>query len=189
MKFIAGFVAAIVLICIGALIVIMTGVYNIAATVPHIGFERIIFSTAMRNSVLSHAGSDTEHVTSEEQVRAGFQEYNEMCIVCHRAPGKEQSDIGKGLHPNPPDLAETIRRWNSGQLFWIVKNGVKMTGMPAFGPTHGDDQIWNIVAFVQRLPGMSADDYKAMEETSSESRPGPAIDHHQHPGESEDHRH
>jgi mono/diheme cytochrome c family protein len=187
MKFVAGFVAAIVVICISALVVIITGAYNIAATVPHTGFERIIFSTTMRNSVLSRAGSDTEHVTGEEQVREGFREYNEMCITCHGAPGKEQSDIGKGLHPKPPDLAETLRRWNSAQLFWIVKNGVKMTGMPAFGPTHGDDQIWNIIAFVQRLPGMSADAYKAMEETSS--RRGPAMDHHQHPGETKDHGH
>jgi len=182
-KFFAGFVVAIVVICLGVFVTIMTGVYNIAATVPHTRFERILLSTAMRNAVISRADNDAENARDEEQVREGFQEYNEMCIICHGAPGKEQTDVSKGLTPNPPDLAEASRRWNSAQLFWIVKNGVKMTGMPAFGPTHKDDQIWNIVAFVQRLPRMSPEAYKAMEEASSESQSRPSIDHPHPPNE------
>ncbi len=93
----------------------------------------------------------------------GFKDYDEMCIICHSAPGKERKAISKGMRPEPPNLAETSKRWTTTQLFWIVKNGIKLTGMPAFGATHGDDEIWNIVGFVRLLPEMSADTFRAME--------------------------
>jgi len=100
-----------------------------------------------------------------------------MCVICHGAPGKEQSEISKGLHPSPPDLAEAPRRWNSAQLFWIVKNGIKMTGMPAFGPTHSDNQLWDLVAFVQKLPSLSPDQYNQMQQEDG------AYDHEHGPHE------
>ena len=64
-----------------------------------------------------------------------------MCVVCHGAPGKEPSYIRQGLRPEPPNLAESSKRWGGAELFWIIKNGIKMTGMPAFGPTHQDEEI------------------------------------------------
>jgi mono/diheme cytochrome c family protein len=177
MKFIAGVVVALVAITLIAVLVIITGVYNIAATVPHTGFERLILSNAMVYSVRSHSGPDVAKTWNEAELREGFQEYNEMCIYCHGAPGKEASDIGKGLHPEPPDLAKALQRWNDAELFWIVKNGIKMTGMPAFGPTHDDETIWNIVGFVRRLPNLSVGDYKRMEGGQPAGEPQ---DHHHH---------
>ncbi len=163
MKFVAGLVTAVVAIALVAVLAIITGVYNVAATVPHTSFERLILNNAMAYSVRSHSGPDVAKTWNERELREGFQEYNEMCIYCHGAPGKEASDIGQGLHPEPPDLTKTPQRWNNAELFWIVKNGIKMTGMPAFGPTHDDDTVWNIVGFVRKLPSMSAEDYKKME--------------------------
>ena len=168
MKFIAGFVTAIVVIAALAVAVIVSGAYNIAATVPHTGFERLILSNAMLYSVRSHADQDVTRTWNEDQLREGFREYKEMCIYCHGAPGKDASDIGKGLRPEPPDLAKTSNRWNNAVLFWIIKNGIKMTGMPAFAPTHGDNAIWNIVGFVRRLPRLSAAEYEKMEQESRE---------------------
>jgi mono/diheme cytochrome c family protein len=79
----------------------------------------------------------------------------------------------QGLRPEPPNLAQTSEQWTNAQLFWIIKNGIKMTGMPAFGPTHQDDAIWNIVGFVRRLPQISAEGYQAMEkEIGKSSAPG-----------------
>jgi mono/diheme cytochrome c family protein len=85
-----------------------------------------------------------------------------MCAACHGAPGKERGEIGKGLNPSPPNLAEVASSWSSAELFWILKNGIKMTGMPAFGPTHSDARLWSIVAFVMQLPKLTPDDYKKM---------------------------
>jgi mono/diheme cytochrome c family protein len=118
----------------------------------------------MRNSVQMRAGTEEKKQTwSDDDIRTGFQDYDEMCIICHSAPGKERRPISKGMRPQPPDLAETSKQWTNAQLFWIIKNGVKMTGMPAFGSTHSDEQIWNIVGFVRRLPQMSPSDFRAME--------------------------
>ena len=86
-----------------------------------------------------------------------------MCTGCHGAPGKPARAVGKGLSPRPPDLTEAVRTWDDGNLFWIIRNGIKMTGMPAFGQTHDDPSIWNIVAFVKKLPGMTSEQYQALQ--------------------------
>lgn len=169
MKFLEGFVAAFVVSAFAAFLVIISGAYNVAATAPHSELERVIFNSTMRHSVRARAGKETREVWSEDQVRSGFEEYDSMCITCHAAPGKEPGDIRKGLQPQPPNLAEAAKQWSSPELFWIIKNGVKMTGMPAFGPTHSDEKIWNIVGFVRRLPQISAQEFKAMEERSGKS--------------------
>ena len=85
------------------------------------------------------------------------------CVYCHGAPGKDPTDIGKGLNPEPPYLPDVVARWSGGELFWIAKNGIRMTGMPAFGSTHKDEEIWKVVAFIQRLPTVTEEDYAKME--------------------------
>jgi mono/diheme cytochrome c family protein len=117
----------------------------------------------MQNSVRIRAGTDEPETWSEEEVRKGFKDYDEMCVVCHSAPGKERSPISKGMRPQPPNLAEASKQWTGAQLFWIIKNGIKLTGMPAFGSTHSDEQIWNIVGFVCRLPQVSPNDFRSLE--------------------------
>ena len=117
----------------------------------------------MRNSVQMRAGKEERQTWTEEEVRKGLLDYDEMCIVCHAAPGKERGPISQGMRPQPLLLAEASKHWTSAQLFWIVKNGVKMTGMPAFGSTYSDEPIWNIVGFVRRLPQLSPDEFSTME--------------------------
>lgn len=102
-----------------------------------------------------------------------------MCIICHSAPGKERRPISKGMCPQPPNLAETSKQWTSAQLFWIIKNGVKMTGMPAFGSTHSDEQMWNIVGFVRQLPQLSPNDFRAMESKFGSAGEHEEEGHHQ----------
>jgi mono/diheme cytochrome c family protein len=91
-----------------------------------------------------------------------------MCVTCHGAPGKERGDIGKGLNPRPPHLSEASKFWSAGELFWIVKHGVRMS----FGPTHSDDRIWSIVSFLTQLAKMTPEQYEQMEQTL-------APDHHE----------
>ena len=107
-------------------------------------------------------------VTEELAVR-GFADFDEMCVTCHGAPGKERSEIGKGLNPPPPDLATAARRWSDAELFWIIKNGVRMTGMPAFGKTHDDERIWALATVVRQLPDMTAERYA--ERTRTKEQP------------------
>ena len=103
----------------------------------------------MRSSVRQQAsGIVAPRQASEEEIREGLRFYNEACVYCHGAPGKDPTDIGKGIDPEPPYLPDVVARWSSSELFWIAKNGIRMPGMPAFGPTHKDKEIWKVVAFV-----------------------------------------
>ena len=72
----------------------------------------------------------------------------------------------KGLNPQAPNLTDAVKAWTPRQLFWIIKHGVKMTGMPSFGATHDDDDVWSIVAFVEKLPEMSAEQYRQLKQES-----------------------
>lgn len=160
MSFLKGFLTAVVLFIVGDLAVVFSGVFNVAATWPDNSAVAWVLHTTMMRSVKSRAG--TAPVLSQPtdaQIRAGAHFYNETCIYCHGGPDKDPSDIGKGLNPEPPFLADTVGNWTAEQLFWIVKNGVRMSGMPALGPSHKDDEIANVVAFVQRLPKMTSQQY------------------------------
>jgi hypothetical protein len=82
-------------------------------------------------------------------------------VHCHGAPGVEWSKFSEGLNPGPPDLKDVVDD-PPQDIFWVIKNGIKMTGMPSFGKIEVPDQeIWSIVAFVKKLPTISEDDYKA----------------------------
>jgi mono/diheme cytochrome c family protein len=152
MRLTAGFAVAIAAIVVTVILVITTGLYNVVATVPHTFLERLILSNIMLYQLAYIPARRWQKTWTEDQLRDGFREYDEMCVCCHGAAGKEASDIGKGLNPPPPNLAEASERWTNAELFWIVKNGIKMTGMPAFAPTHQDAQIWNIVGLFVASP-------------------------------------
>jgi mono/diheme cytochrome c family protein len=162
MRFIAGFIAALIVLAIGGLAVIYSGLVNVSARYPDNPVAFFLLQTAMRQSVARHAAAQPAPAASTDLAR-GFRLYNETCVYCHGAPGKDPVDIGKGLNPEPPFLPDTIQRWSAAEIFWIVKNGVRMTGMPSFAGSHSDDDLSAVVAFVQKLPGMSAEQYSAFE--------------------------
>ncbi|MGO4172976.1 c-type cytochrome [Bosea sp. TAF32] len=162
MRFIAGFVSAFILLAIAGLAVVFGGLVNIAAREPHSAPVFFLLQTAMRQSVARQAASVPAPAPSTDMAR-GFRLYDETCVYCHGGPGKDPVDIGKGLNPEPPFLPDTIQRWSAAEIFWIVKNGVRMTGMPAFAESHSDEDLRAVVAFVQKLPGMSAEQYAAYE--------------------------
>jgi len=165
MRFIRGFIWALILLILAAAAIIISGFYNVAATQADPGIVQWLLGYIKDRSVSRHAGGGAAPAPlTDAQARDGFRFYNEACIYCHGAPGKDPSDIGKGLNPEPPFLPDTVKRWTSAELFWIVKNGIKMTGMPAFGPSHKDEEIWSAVAFAQRLPKMTAEQYTALEQ-------------------------
>jgi mono/diheme cytochrome c family protein len=147
-----------------ALLIMYTGSYNVAASVPDNPVIRWFLSNTMIHSVTNRAKSvkASEQLT-EQQARAGFSIYKNTCVYCHGAPGKDPADIAKGLNPDAPDLADTVGDMTSGELFWIVKNGIKMSAMASYAKVHNDDEIWSLVAFVQRLPKMTPEEYARLE--------------------------
>lgn len=140
------------------------GLADVAATSSHFAVTRWILSTSMERSVKRAARGVTapEWLDDDARMRAGALEYDAMCAGCHGAPGVEPGVVGRGLNPEPPDLAKTGDTWSAAEVFWITEHGVRMTGMPAFGPTHSADALWELAAFVKRLPRLSAAEYHAL---------------------------
>ena len=162
-------VAGIAAVAAGAaLFVIYTGIYNVAATEEHTSLARWAMETTFHNSVARRADEvAAPDGFPDELIDAGAAEYAATCERCHGGPGAERAEWASGIRPRPPYLAEAAAHWSPQEVFWIVKHGVKMTGMPAFGPTHGDDELWSLAAFVTELPAMTPERYARLQAASS----------------------
>ena len=157
---IASLLIAGLLVVLGAGALIYAGVYDVAATTPHWPIAAAIIETARVHSIKVRAADIAvpPGLDDPAKVLIGVEHYAAHCAVCHGAPGVPKGDIARGLYPPPPDLAKTAPLYNPAELFWIVKHGVKMTGMPAWSD-HSDEELWATVAFLEKLPGMSEQDY------------------------------
>jgi mono/diheme cytochrome c family protein len=161
---------------------IYSGRADVAATSPHWAITEWVLSTAMERSVEQHArGIEPPRLLDEPaSLRAGAEAYDAMCVACHGAPGVEPAELAAGLEPEPPELVEAADEWSAAELFWITKHGVRMTGMPGFGPTHSDEELWELVALVERLPRMSAEEYRDLAGPSDAGMPGHEPHGHHH---------
>lgn len=142
------------------------GVVNFAADAPHgdVVFNMIQWARERSIAVRAKEIEVPNTLASEELVRRGAGNYDAMCVNCHLAPGIDDSEIRQGLYPSPPNLSKVAAEELSGtpaRQFWIIKHGIKGSGMPAWSKGGMDDgAIWEIVAFLQKLPSMSADQYR-----------------------------
>ncbi len=141
-----------------------SGVFSAAADDPHWRFTARLMETTRDRSVAVHARDVGAPPALDDAslIAMGAEHYSEMCTGCHLAPGKAETEIRAGLYPKPPELAKPGTRRTPEQAFWIIKHGLKMTGMPAWGATHDDRSVWAMVAFVQKLPELSPAEYEAL---------------------------
>jgi mono/diheme cytochrome c family protein len=138
------------------------GWYNIGATAQHFPFVYTVLEEGMKQSVQHHAQEiKVPALGGAQQLRLGAQVYRDKCVQCHGAPGVAQSTIGMSMQPIPGPLVDATQRWTSRELYWVTKNGIKMSGMPAWEYHLREDELWAVVAFVGALPAMSAHDYRA----------------------------
>lgn len=145
------------------LIVAYTGAYNVAASDQHADAVRWTLDTTMRRSVERRSGNPGLPETFPAALVAeGATHYAESCVHCHGAPGREPAEWSRGMRPEPPHLVDAAAEWTPEDIYWIVENGIRMSGMPAFGAHHGPEGIAALTAFVTQLPGLSADDYRAL---------------------------
>ena len=162
-----GLLTLIIAVCIlfaGIAVYIWLGWYNVAANVPHWKITHWFLEKVRERSISAHSkGIIVPSLNNPKLMVAGFRNYREMCRLCHGAPGYSPTEIAKGLYPPPPDLTkeESGKDRNDAQFYWVIKNGIKMTGMAAFGPTHKEQEIWGVVAFLRRLPDLKPGEYEA----------------------------
>jgi mono/diheme cytochrome c family protein len=153
-----------------AAILIYAGVYNIAADTPHSQPVYWLLQTVRQQSIAARATRIVvpPDLTDPERIGAGAAEYAEMCSGCHLAPGMKRTEISQGLYPRAPELRRGINL-TPAQEFWVVKHGIKMTGMPAWGVTHDDELLWDVVAFLRKLPELSADQYQTLVKSAAKT--------------------
>src|SRR6185312_11200826 len=121
-----------------------------------------IIEVARDRSVESRAdGIAVPKLNDAGLIADGASHYDAMCTGCHLAPGLKENEMRPGMNPKPPILAD-FPADDPAEQFWIVKHGLKMTGMPAWGTTHTDAEIWEIVAFLQKIHSLSPEKYHAL---------------------------
>ena len=156
-----------------------SGSYDIGADVPHWSVTQKVVSELRDRSIAVRA----EHVgkvpdlNDPALVKLGAQHYHEMCTGCHLAPGKTSSEMRQGLYPKPPNLTRFAP--DPRKAFWVIKHGIKMSAMPAWGKTHDDHKIWAMVAYLQAQPHMSVERYQRLsaggEDDDHGGEQGPAV--------------
>lgn len=148
---------------VGALTFVYSGIYDVSASSPHTPLSNWAMSTTMHESVERRARNiDIPQLDKEELILAGINDFEAMCIGCHGAPGKDPEPMGQGLNPLAPDLQQSAQHLSAAELFWVTKHGIKMTGMPSWGATHSDEDLWPVVALMAALPDLNADTYNEL---------------------------
>ena len=164
MKFLSLIGALAIIIAVAAAVFFFGGFYNVAATQPDLGIVAWALEHVRDASINRHA-VDQPPMSMEEPatIQAGARAFaSRGCTSCHGGPGVMWAKFSEGLRPDPPDLKDVAKELSSAQIFWVVRNGINMTGMPGFNLVEATDQeIWTIAAFVKKLPDVSEDDYKA----------------------------
>ena len=164
MKFLAAIGVLAILTALGSALYFYGGFYSVAAIEPHSDVVTAAVTMVREASIEKHVTSAAPPALNDvADVKAGAHAYaKEGCMNCHGAPGVDAAQFTKGMNPPPPGLKEAGAEDDPRQIFWVVKNGIKMTGMPGFGATHADDKdLWQIVAFVKKLPTVSPEEFGA----------------------------
>jgi mono/diheme cytochrome c family protein len=147
----------------GAGTFVASGVYDVSATDPHLAPTNWLIEQTVRRAVVRRADAIAPpSLGARAQVERGVALFRAHCVACNGAPGVAPEPFALGMMPLPAPLAQTGREWRPAEVFWVVKHGLKMTGMPAWEFRLTDEEIWSVVAFVGELPRLSPLDYRTL---------------------------
>jgi len=161
-------VIGVVLAVFAAFLFIYTGIFNVAATVEDSPPLRWVLVTTREASVRRHArGIEAPPLGGAQQVENGFRFFRDQCAMCHTPPGAEPTMMSEGLNPYAPPLVGLVRDMSDAELFWVTKNGIRFTGMPAWTASHDDQDIWNVVAFMRASATTEESAYEELDQRLS----------------------
>lgn len=154
--------------------IIGSGLIDPAADVPHSDPVYRLLELLRHRGIETRArGLEVPDLSTMSMVRSGAGNYDAMCVDCHLKPGMSDGELYRGLYPRPPALAE-VAAPSPAHAFWIIKHGIKASGMPAWGLSMDDETIWGMVAFLQRLPALTPTRYRELVAESAGHSHGPA---------------
>jgi len=157
LPWIPGFLAGGILL---VLAIAYSGIFNIAASAGHPAWlEWLLMLGKERSVIVNSKPVDVPELNFAELVPLGAAHFQGGCATCHRMPGQLLNPVYDQMLPPPPDLTIHAPMWTREQLFWMVRNGIQFTGMPAWSGHDRDDEVWAVVAFLEALPSMKTEDY------------------------------
>ncbi len=176
-------IGTVVALAVAGLIVVYSGTYDVNADEAHSPFVRWALRTTTVHAVRAHAAdvdvpADVNLQDPQFAAKAAGH-YDEMCSACHGAPGKEPAHW-VALYPDPPEFEHPEMMhasWKDTELFWIIKHGIKDTGMSAFGEHEEDEDLWALTAFLRQIPDLSPAKYQTL------VKQNPAPDEHENGGD------
>jgi mono/diheme cytochrome c family protein len=133
--------------------------------------ETAIARAARNMSIPSSAkNAKNPYSATAQNIEPGMEHYADHCATCHANDGSGNTEMGPNLYPKPPDmrLAET-QNLTDGEMFYIITNGVRMTGMPGWGRSHTAEDTWELVLFIRHIPQLSLEEKKEMEKFNPKS--------------------
>jgi mono/diheme cytochrome c family protein len=182
MRFLAGLVVGLLLLAALGAFLVYGGRMSVAATTPPDMLDK--FAPIARDRAIKRSATDLTLPADPARAARGQEHYGENCLPCHGAPGVKPMEMAQGMNPAPPDLDSAgTQAFSDGELFWIVKNGIRASGMPGFGVNHQDPEIQDIVGFVRHLPKLTDAEKKELAEAlphehHHEAEEGQAKDEH-----------
>jgi mono/diheme cytochrome c family protein len=180
MKFMVIVLSSLLLLLLAAAAFVWSGAYDIAADRPHWKFTERVVDVLRDRSIERRAGAVIiPDLDDPQRIRRGAEHYAEMCTACHLTPGMRSTELRQGLYPQPPDLPKHGVH-DAAEAFWVIKHGVKLTAMPAWGRSHDDAAIWDMVAFVRQLPKLDEAQFEAMAGSAGDDGHGGGQEHHHH---------
>jgi Cytochrome c. len=182
-KILLGTVGVLGLGAVTVIGLLQAGAIDMAADTPHSPAVHRLIAWAREQSIARRAADIVapDDLSDAGRIRRGAGNYDAMCANCHLSPGSEDSEIRKGLYPTPTNLSKPANADDSDRTdarrFWIIKHGVKASGMPAWSKGGMEDEaIWDLTAFLKIMPDLSPEEYRLQVETS---------DGHSHGGQKE----
>jgi mono/diheme cytochrome c family protein len=172
MRFLAAIGALAIIVAVGAAVFFFGGFFNVSAVEEDP--KPVAWALQkVRTASIDRYAKDTPTVSLEDAtvVQAGAKAFAARgCGNCHGGPGVTWAKFSEGLRPDPPDLKDIAGELEPREIFYVIKNGINMTGMPSFARIEvGDPEIWTIVAFVKKLPTVSEADYKSWTEAPADA--------------------
>jgi len=170
-----------VVVIVAGFLFIWFGVFNVAANDKHWAVTNSFLELVRNRSISARADTlNVPDLTDAARIKRGAANYQAMCAQCHLAPGVDSSELYVGLNPKPPVLYKDAHFASKpNETFWVIKNGIKMTGMPGWGINNSDEQIWDMIALVSALDKMTVTQYQKLVASGKHTHKGDGHAHEQ----------
>jgi len=170
MRFFAAIGVLAICLCAAAAVYLYGGFYSVAASEPHSGFIAWSLEHIRDASVARHVDAGlTGSLDDPALIKKGAHEFvEEGCVDCHGGPGVEPEKFATGMRPEPPELAEHAHHLDAAETVWIIRHGIKMTGMPAFGGHTDADEQRALVAFVLHIKSVPPAEFRTIKQQTAQ---------------------